>query len=46
MNDTQTLTLIHALAWPLLIWLLSTTRSGKPAKRVFSKVLPKSSSFS
>jgi hypothetical protein len=46
MNDTQTLTLIHALAWPLLIWLLSTTWSGKPAKRVFSKILPKSSSFS
>ena len=46
MNDTQTLTLIHALAWPLLIWLLSTTWSRKPAKRVFSKVLPKSSSFS
>ena len=23
MNDAQTLVLIHALAWPILIWLLS-----------------------
>jgi hypothetical protein len=25
MNDTQTLVLIHAVAWPILIWLLSKT---------------------
>ena len=27
MNDTQTLVLIHAVAWPILIWLLSKTWS-------------------
>ena len=25
MNDTQTLILIHTVAWPILIWLLSKT---------------------
>jgi hypothetical protein len=27
MNDAQTLVLIHAVAWPVLIWLLSKTWS-------------------
>ena len=27
MNDTQKLVLIHAVAWPILIWLLSKTWS-------------------
>jgi hypothetical protein len=27
MNDTQTLVLIHAVAWPILMWLLSKTWS-------------------
>ena len=27
MNDAQTLVLIHAIAWPLLIWALSKTWS-------------------
>ena len=31
MNDTQTLVLIHAVAWPILIWLLSKTWSHAPA---------------
>jgi hypothetical protein len=25
MNDAQTLVLIHAVAWPILIWALSKT---------------------
>jgi hypothetical protein len=25
MNDTQTLVLIHMVAWPILIWALSKT---------------------
>jgi len=28
MNDTQTLVLIHAVVWPILIWLLSKTWSS------------------
>ncbi len=28
MNDAQTLVLIHAVAWPILIWLLSKTWSA------------------
>jgi len=28
MNDTQTLILIHTLAWPILIWALSKTSSS------------------
>jgi len=27
MNDAQTLVLIHAVAWPILIWLLGKTWS-------------------
>ena len=27
MNDAQTLVLIHAVAWPILVWLLSKTWS-------------------
>ena len=27
MNEAQTLVLIHAVAWPILIWLLSKTWS-------------------
>jgi hypothetical protein len=27
MNDTQALVLIHVVAWPILIWLLSKTWS-------------------
>jgi len=27
MNDTQTLILIHTVAWPILIWALSKTWS-------------------
>jgi hypothetical protein len=27
MNDAQTLVLIHSVAWPILIWLLSKTWS-------------------
>jgi hypothetical protein len=27
MNDAQTLVLIHTVAWPILIWLLSKTWS-------------------
>ena len=27
MNDAQTLVFIHAVAWPVLIWLLSKTWS-------------------
>jgi hypothetical protein len=28
MNDTQTLILIHTVAWPILIWALNKTRSS------------------
>jgi len=28
MNDTQTLILIHSVAWPILIWALSKTWSS------------------
>jgi hypothetical protein len=28
MNDTQTLILIHTVAWPILIWALSKTWSS------------------
>jgi len=37
MNDTQALVLIHVVAWPILIWLLSKTVQTSAVKKVKAK---------